>query len=92
MSDYKPGESLESFVTRQLAEKMLEEVKKDPEWDSLLTGKGVAQPLGILSNLAATPPKLLRPCKQCAGQGFVLIKNGEDAMDCPRCNGTGKER
>lgn len=40
----------------------------------------------------AEKEKLIIPCKFCNGQGFILIKNGEDTCDCPRCQGSGKEK
>lgn len=48
----------------------------------------------IMNQSAGTPilPKLIVLCKVCAGAGYVLTRNGEDTKECPRCEGTGKER
>lgn len=37
-------------------------------------------------------PQMDALCKMCRGLGYVTTRNGEDSDDCPRCNGTGKER
>lgn len=42
--------------------------------------------------MTTKPEETKKPCKRCDGQGYIMIRNGEDYGDCPRCEGSGKEK